>query len=302
MTLEQDLPSDGTCDACDPDDPQSAVKFCAKCSFAFCEEHGRQHQTRSLHDLVDYGAGMRPSVRAMEQAEGSLQEGVLGASCSPEMDDAQAGGPHQAESEDGHEQAGASRVRNTATVERLRCQEHGQEGTLYCKPDEKIICVLCAVQGSHRDHQIITLPEAFAAFRIRADALEAFVHEQFDELHRLVLLEQRRALHLVDLKEAVATAHAAEKMAEINSETEKLKEEMEEINKQLSALYQNAEPPQEETIMDVRTSRARGANESRKWVEPRSLNVCTVILNQLLPFNGESPPASRLLRLTRSVP
>ncbi|XP_039599874.1 tripartite motif-containing protein 44 [Polypterus senegalus] len=278
MTLEQDLPSDGTCDACDPDDPQSAVKFCAKCSFAFCEEHGRQHQTRSLHDLVDYGAGMRPSVRAMEQAEGSLQEGVLGASCSPEMDDAQAGGPHQAESEDGHEQAGASRVRNTATVERLRCQEHGQEGTLYCKPDEKIICVLCAVQGSHRDHQIITLPEAFAAFRakeaidlqratremadriktkwtdpnIRADALEAFVHEQFDELHRLVLLEQRRALHLVDLKEAVATAHAAEKMAEINSETEKLKEEMEEINKQLSALYQNAEPPQEGAVQKPR--------------------------------------------------
>ncbi|KAK1159898.1 tripartite motif-containing protein 44-like [Acipenser oxyrinchus oxyrinchus] len=74
------------------------------------------------------------------------------------------------------------------------------------------------------------------------EALQAFVHGQFDELHRLVLLEEKRALHLVDLKEAVAISQTAEKMAEISAETEKLKEEMAEITKKLSAIDHGEEP------------------------------------------------------------
>lgn len=69
-----------------------------------------------------------------------------------------------------------------------------------------------------------------------ADELEAYVDSQFDKLHRLVRLEEKRTLHLVDLKEAFLTASAAEKIAEINVETARLQEEMANITSQLSIL------------------------------------------------------------------
>lgn len=160
--------------------------------------------------------------------------------------------------------AGEAGKRDTVTVERLRCKEHGQEGSLYCKPDEKIICVVCAVQGEHREHEIITLHEAYVwqknrqgydllgctqqmAEKIKTkwtnpemstEELEAYVNDQFDELRRLVRLEERRTLHLVDLKEAFLTASAAEKIAEITVQTERLQEEMANITHQLCLLEQ----------------------------------------------------------------
>ncbi|XP_056137902.1 tripartite motif-containing protein 44 [Lampris incognitus] len=154
--------------------------------------------------------------------------------------------------------------RDTVTVERLRCKIHGQEGSLYCKPDEKIICVVCAVQGDHHEHEIITLQEAYfwqksreghdllgctqqMAEKIKtkwtnpemsAERLEAYVNSQFDELQKLVRLEEKRTLHLVDLKEAFLTATAAEKIAEITVHTERLQEEMASITHQLGLLDQ----------------------------------------------------------------
>lgn len=73
------------------------------------------------------------------------------------------------------------------------------------------------------------------------EELEAYVNSQFDELRRLVRLEERRTLHLVDLKEAFLTASAAEKIAEISVETERLQEEMANITHQLCILEQAEE-------------------------------------------------------------
>lgn len=70
------------------------------------------------------------------------------------------------------------------------------------------------------------------------EELEAYVNGQFDELRRLVRLEEKRTLHLVDLKEAFLTASAAEKIAEITVETERLQEEMANITHQLCLLEQ----------------------------------------------------------------
>lgn len=70
------------------------------------------------------------------------------------------------------------------------------------------------------------------------DELERYVNEQFDELHRVVRLEEWRVLHLVDLKEAFLTAQAAERISEITVHTEKLQEEMDSITQQLGELDQ----------------------------------------------------------------
>lgn len=68
------------------------------------------------------------------------------------------------------------------------------------------------------------------------EELEDYVNTQFDELRKLVRLEEKRSLHLVDLKEAFLTASAAEKIAEISRETERLQEEMASITSQLCVL------------------------------------------------------------------
>lgn len=70
------------------------------------------------------------------------------------------------------------------------------------------------------------------------EELEEYVNVQFDELRRLVRLEEKRTLHLVDLKEAFLTASAAEKIAEITVQTERLQEEMASITHQLFLLEQ----------------------------------------------------------------
>ena len=70
------------------------------------------------------------------------------------------------------------------------------------------------------------------------DELEVYVNQQFDQLHHLVRLEEKRTLHLVDLKEAFLTAQASEMIAEISVNTERLQEEVDCITQQLGELEQ----------------------------------------------------------------
>ncbi|RXN06556.1 tripartite motif-containing 44-like protein [Labeo rohita] len=247
---EDDLPQmDGTCDACEPDEPQSAALVCTLCRFAFCFSHGDKHSQSTGHQLQPYSD---PD----PQAESGAQKDRQGSENAAEG--------AEATSDDEQKPSLGANKRDTVTVERLKCKEHGQDGSLYCKHDQRIICVVCAVQGEHREHEIITLKEAYLwqkskegidllertheiSEKIKAkwvspdmsiEALEDYVNQQFDELHRLVRLEEWRVLHLVDLKEAFLTAQAAEKITEISVHTEKLQEEMDSITQQLSELDQ----------------------------------------------------------------
>ncbi|XP_045554656.1 uncharacterized protein isoform X2 [Salmo salar] len=68
------------------------------------------------------------------------------------------------------------------------------------------------------------------------EQLESYVNSQFDDLYRLVRLEEKRTIHLVDLKEAFLTAAAAENIAEITVHTKQLQEEIACITQQLGQL------------------------------------------------------------------
>ncbi|XP_072291582.1 tripartite motif-containing protein 44 isoform X1 [Eucyclogobius newberryi] len=273
----EELPQmDGSCDACEPDEPQPATQVCRTCSFAFCPLHADKHASSTNHPLMPYcqaealahGLGMGRSFANDAVEERAVNEGMAAvgavngadvggaAVCEVPLADGAEGGGEEAAADPGK--------RDTVTVERLRCKEHGQEGSLYCKTDEQIVCVVCAVQGEHKGHEIITLYEAYVWQKSRqgydllaytkqmgekiqekwtnpemtTEQLEDFVNGKFDELRRLVRLEERRTLHLVDLKEAFLTATAAEKIAEIHVQTERLQEEMDSITQQLFLLDQ----------------------------------------------------------------
>lgn len=197
---EEELPQmDGSCDACEPDEAQPATLACYTCSFAFCPAHADMHARSTHHLLAPYehnethtqrpggdrdsgaddgaeaGAGVgNIAARIQEMKEGVVAAGVWGEEDGVAGEKVggvvQNGVPSEADCGAGAEgaEAGEEAVaaadpgrRDTVTVERLRCREHRQEGSLYCKPDEKVICVVCAVQGEHRGHEIITLHEAF---------------------------------------------------------------------------------------------------------------------------------------------
>lgn len=268
---QEELPQmDGSCDACEPDEAQPATQVCHTCSFAFCPLHADKHTSSTNHPLMPYyqaeaqanGLGMGRSFANDAAEERAVNEGMAAAGAG----NGAAAGAGLADGAGGGEEAGAADPgkKDTVTVERLRCKEHGQEGSLYCKTDEQIVCVVCAVQGQHREHDIVTLYEAYVWQKGRhgydllaytrqmgekiqekwsnpemsTEELEDFVNSEFDELRRLVRLEERRTLHLVDLKEAFLTATAAEKIAEIHVETERLQEEMDSITQQLCLLEQ----------------------------------------------------------------
>lgn len=279
LKLEELPQMDGSCDACEPDEAQPATQVCHKCSFAFCPLHADKHTSSTNHPLMPYyheeaqanGLGTNrgfanDAIEERADNEGMGEIEAVNGDAEVVQNGVALG--HGAEGgEDGKEAAADLGKKNTVTVERLRCKEHGQEASLYCKADEKIICVVCAVQGEHRDHEIITLYEAYVWQKSRqgydllaythemgekiknkwtdpemsTEDLEDYVNSQFDELRRLVRLEERRTLHLVDLKEAFLTASAAEKIAEIHNQTERLQEEMDSITQQLCILEQAEE-------------------------------------------------------------
>lgn len=133
----EECPQDGTCDACEPDEAPRAVQLCQQCGFAFCQPHADEHRQKyRSHRLTDFAAA--PEAGRPRQAGGKEEE----AAAAPDRED------------------GARKL------ERKKCDEHGQDLSLYCKEHEKIICVLCAVSGSHQQHDIITLNEAYEAVRV----------------------------------------------------------------------------------------------------------------------------------------
>ncbi|KAJ7344623.1 hypothetical protein JRQ81_000573 [Phrynocephalus forsythii] len=231
---------DGTCDACEPDEAQPAAELCQTCAFSFCRLHADQHRQRyDAHRMSGWVAaseeGRPPTPPGSQQ--GSVEAALGEGEPAPRK------------------------------LERKKCEEHGEELTLYCQEHEKIICVLCAVSGPHRQHEIITLKDAYEAFRNREQVdlkvamlemverlkfkctdpkvtqgdMKQCIQQEFDKVRRLVCEEERRALHLVDLQEALATAHTTEVLADIDVRMKNLMTEMALLTRQLNTFNELAQ-------------------------------------------------------------
>ncbi|KAM9658011.1 tripartite motif-containing protein 44 isoform 3-T5 [Trichechus inunguis] len=56
----EELPHDGTCDECEPDEAPGAQEVCRECGFCYCHRHAEAHRQKFLsHHLAEYihGAG-----------------------------------------------------------------------------------------------------------------------------------------------------------------------------------------------------------------------------------------------------
>ncbi|XP_054828697.1 tripartite motif-containing protein 44 [Eublepharis macularius] len=241
----EELPQDNTCDACEPDEAQGAVQVCQNCAFSFCQLHAEEHSHKyRTHQMTDF-----------------VTPGGLGQAGSQGM-------------------AGGDPKEEPRKLERRKCEEHGEELSLYCREHERIICVLCAVSGSHQKHDIITLIDAYEAMRNRervdlklamlemverlkfkcADPkvtqgdMKLCIQQEFDKVRRLVCEEEEKALHLVDLQEALATAHTTEVLAEIDVRMAKLMTEMAELTRQLGTFKELALLKPESTDEETRAN------------------------------------------------
>ncbi|CAK6449503.1 unnamed protein product [Pipistrellus nathusii] len=156
-------------------------------------------------------------------------------------------------------------------VAQRRCPDHGLDLSTYCQEDKQLICVLCPVIGAHQGHQLSTLDEAFEELRskdsgglkaamielverlkfkssdpkVTRDQMKAFIQQEFKKVQKVIADEEQKALHLVDIQEAMATAHVTEILADIQSHMDRLMTQMAQAKEQLDTSNEAAEPKAE---------------------------------------------------------
>ncbi|XP_065800384.1 tripartite motif-containing protein 44 isoform X1 [Muntiacus reevesi] len=335
----EELPHDGTCDECEPDEAPGAEEVCRECGFCYCRHHAEAHgQKFPRHHLAEYvhcaaqawtpgargdGAG-EEAVEARVENEKALESEAGEGSESEEDSEPEEASETEEESEDESEEdseeemedeqeseaeednqeEGESEAEGETEAEsefdpeiemeaervaKRKCPDHGLDLSTYCQEDKQLICVLCPVIGAHHGHHLSTLDEAFEELRskdsgglkaamielverlkfkssdpkVTRDQMKVFIQQEFKKVQKVIADEEQKALHLVDIQEAMATAHVTEILADIQSHMDRLMTQMAQAKEQLDTSNESAEPKAEQKFLDKILSHLR--EDSQKW-------------------------------------
>ncbi|KAK2499508.1 hypothetical protein MC885_002886 [Smutsia gigantea] len=73
----EELPQDGTCDECEPDEAPGAEEVCRECGFCYCRGHAEAHRRKfPSHHLAAYVQGAAQPSPSGAQGRGEGPEGV----------------------------------------------------------------------------------------------------------------------------------------------------------------------------------------------------------------------------------
>ncbi|XP_059116988.1 tripartite motif-containing protein 44 [Peromyscus eremicus] len=328
----EELPPDGTCDECEPDEAPGAEEVCRDCGFCYCRRHADAHRQKFLsHRLAEYVHGAQawapPAreddagpedddvvVEATGEPEGEVESEVGEEESESEEEEESGESEEESETEEDSEdeseeeseedseeeemeddqeseaeednQEGESEAEGETEAEsefdpeiemeaervaKRKCPDHGLDLSTYCQEDRQLICVLCPVIGAHRGHQLSTLDEAFEELRskdsgglkaamielverlkfkssdpkVTRDQMKVFIQQEFKKVQKVIADEEQKALHLVDIQEAMATAHVTEILADIQSHMDRLMTQMAQAKEQLDTSNESAEPKAE---------------------------------------------------------
>ncbi|XP_075401993.1 tripartite motif-containing protein 44 isoform X3 [Tenrec ecaudatus] len=335
----QELPHDGTCDECEPDEAPGAEEVCGECGFCYCRRHARAHRHKFFsHHLAAYIHGAGPGAAGADKGEATVEnepeveseagdgsqaedyesqpaesetEDESEEHSEEEMEDEQ---ESEVEEEEENQEEGESEAEGETEAEsefdpeiemeaervaKRKCPAHGLDLSTYCREDGQLICVLCPVIGAHQGHQLSTLHEAFEELRskdsgglkaamielverlkfkssdpkVTRDQMKTFIQQEFKKVQEVIADEEQKALHLVDIQEAMATAHVTEILADIQSHMDRLMTQMAQAKEQHDTSNESAEP------------KAEGDEEG-----PRSLACCKSVSTPVLePWLVEEP-------------
>ncbi|XP_048843246.1 zinc-binding protein A33-like [Brienomyrus brachyistius] len=158
-------------------------------------------------------------------------------------------------------------VTNVAEKSESRCSLHGEKLLLFCKNDQEPICLVCQTARKHTDHQLCPVEEAVEDEKedLRAsliplnEKLEKFtevkqefeetakhiksqsqhtekrIKEEFEELHQFLREEEEARLAILRVEEMEKSERMKEKIENISKQVSTLTEKIRDIEKAMGA-------------------------------------------------------------------
>ncbi|XP_048843248.1 zinc-binding protein A33-like isoform X2 [Brienomyrus brachyistius] len=159
------------------------------------------------------------------------------------------------------------RVRNVAEKNESRCSLHGEKLLFFCENEQELLCVVCHTSRKHRNHQLCPVEETVQDKKedLRAslvplnEKLEKFtkvkqesektakhiksqsqhtekrIKEEFEELHQFLREEEEARLAILRVEEKEKSEKMKEKIENISKQVSTLTEKIRDIEKAMGA-------------------------------------------------------------------